>query len=136
MPVVLFAVASVIAVADAAAQADPALLRKGESVWKKRECAACHGLDAPGSAPFLGDVTQRRSREWLYRWLNDSKKMAEEDSTAKDIVATYKMVMPRQHLSPKEVDAVLAFIQYRAAKIREERGLQPLPVQPAGQGKP
>src|SRR5262245_16187630 len=123
MPVVFLVVAFILTAGDAGAQTDSAeVLRKGEKVWKKRECAACHGLDAAGNAPWLGDVTKRRSKEWLYQWLNDSKKMALEDSTAKDIVATYKMVMPRQHLSPKEVDAVLAFIEHRVAKIREERG--------------
>jgi mono/diheme cytochrome c family protein len=126
MPVVLLALASIIAVSEAGAQTDStALLRRGQRVWEKKECAACHGIDATGGAPALGGVTRRRSREWLYGWLNDSKKMAREDSTAKALVAVYgEWVMPKKGLSPKDVDAVLSFIEYRAAKIRVERGLR------------
>ena len=125
MPVVLFAIASIIVASDAGAQTDStALLRRGERVWKKKECAACHGIDATGGAPALGGITQRRNREWLYVWLNDSKKMALEDSTAKELATVYKYTMPKQGLSRKDADAVLAFIEYRAVKLREERGLR------------
>ena len=125
MPVILFALGFIVAAGDAGAQTDStALLRHGQRVYEKKVCARCHGIDGSGSGPPLGGITQRRSREWLYGWLKDSKKMAREDSTAKALVAAFNdYVMPSQSLSQKDVDAVVAFIEYRAAKIREERGM-------------
>ena len=125
MPVIFFTLASIIAAGDAAAQADSTeLLRRGQRVYEKKVCARCHGIDGSGSGPPLGGITQRRSREWLYGWLKDSFRMAREDSTARELVASFNnYVMPNQNLSPKDVDALLAFIEYRAVRIREERGL-------------
>jgi mono/diheme cytochrome c family protein len=125
MPVVLFALAGTIAAGDAGAQTDSTeLIRRGQRVYEKKECARCHGIDVTGSGPTLGGVTQRRSREWLYGWLNKSKDMARQDSTAKALVEIYSYVMPNQRLSREDVDAVLAFIEHRAVKLREEAGMQ------------
>ena len=122
MPVVLFALAFIITAGDAdAAQNDStALVKRGERVWQKKECAVCHGINHSGGGPALEGITQRRSREWLYKWLNNSKEMARTDSTAKALVEVYHAVMPNRHLSRKDVDAVLAFIEHREVKLREE----------------
>ena len=49
---------------------DPA---RGEASFNKRSCAFCHTLNGRGGnlGPDLTDVKQRRSEEWLLKWLKD-----------------------------------------------------------------
>ena len=49
---------------------DPA---RGEASFNKRSCAFCHTLNSRGGnlGPDLTDVKQRRSGEWLFKWLKD-----------------------------------------------------------------
>jgi cytochrome c2 len=58
----------------------------GENLFRTR-CAVCHtigdGNDRIVGGPDLLDVTQRREREWLARWLaNPAKMLAEKDPVA------------------------------------------------------
>ena len=55
LPIVLFALALILAAGDAGAQTDPTeLVQRGLKVWQKKECAVCHGIDHSGSGPPLG----------------------------------------------------------------------------------
>ena len=38
----------------------------------KANCSACHKLDKKLIGPALGDVTQRRTEEWLLAWIKDN----------------------------------------------------------------
>ena len=52
----------------------------------KANCASCHKLDKKLVGPALGDVTQRRSEEWLLKWIrNNDEFRASGDKDAKAI---------------------------------------------------
>jgi mono/diheme cytochrome c family protein len=104
-----------------AQEADADLIRKGRAIWVKRECGSCHGIDATAGGPALEGLTQRRSREWLYRWLKDSKSMVVSDSIGRELMSLYKVAMPSQKLSPRDVDALLAYIEDRERRVIAER---------------
>ena len=38
-------------------------------------CAACHKLYDRATGPALYNVTERRDREWLYRWIKNNKEL-------------------------------------------------------------
>ena len=86
-------------------------VKRGQRIWDRKHCASCHGLHSTHGGPPLAGVAKRRTREWLYRWMDDSESMARTDSIGREMVAVWRMVMPSQGLSTKDTDALLAFLQ-------------------------
>jgi cytochrome c551/c552 len=98
------------------------LVLKGKEIWDKKRCAACHGISQVHSGPDLAGVSQRRSREWLYRWMKESQKMIEDDSTAQAMFQEYnRLPMPSQKMSRGDVDALLAFIDAEERRANRRR---------------
>ncbi|MFL5310685.1 MAG: c-type cytochrome, partial [Myxococcales bacterium] len=91
-------------------------LGKGEYLFKSR-CAACHTVgrgDAVG--PDLSNVTQRRDRDWLSKYIAQPDQMlAGGDAIAKELFGKYKEVrMPNLDMRHEEVDAVLSYIEQQS----------------------
>jgi len=83
---------------------DEALATRGKTVWAQRGCAGCHGFGKRGAGPDLAGVEQRRSTEWLQRWLKDTKQMLESDSIAQALLAESKGVkMPQFKLPDPDI---------------------------------
>jgi protein SCO1/2 len=102
--------------------ADPASVARGEDLYKKKGCAACHNIAKAGeeahrrpggkqAGPDLGGVTQRRDRDWLRRWLKDPDAMRESDPTAQAMVAQAKgLKMPNMKLSDAEIEDLMNYL--------------------------
>ena len=111
-------VVGTLALTGSIAQAQGA--SKGADVYKKKGCAACHniskaGVENPGyggkAGPDLAGVTDRRSRDWLQRWLKDPPAMLQSDSTAMAIMAESKgLKMPNLKLSDSEIEALIDYL--------------------------
>ncbi|WP_185858781.1 c-type cytochrome [Blattabacterium cuenoti] len=89
--------------------------KQGSDLFKKN-CTACHAMNLEQKmiGPALADVTKKRSREWLHKWIINNKSLRE--SGDKDAIAIYKEydnlemnLFPQ--LSEKQVDDILSFIQ-------------------------
>jgi len=108
--------------------ANPELVRHGRNVWQKKRCAACHGIGESHSGPDLAGVAERRSLDWLYRWLKDSQGMLKKgDSIGVALMREYNNVpMPNAKLSEKDVNGLLAFIASEESRLAraEERARQ------------
>lgn len=103
-------------------QADPAMVARGQDIYKNKGCAACHNIAKAGeephrrpggkqSGPDLKGVTERRDHGWLRRWLKDPDAMLESDPTAKAMLAQAKnLKMPNPKLSDEEIEAVIAYL--------------------------
>jgi cbb3-type cytochrome oxidase cytochrome c subunit len=112
-----FVVAALVlsgSVAHAQMNVDPALAKKGKSIFASRGCNACHTIGKAGSTaagPDLAGVTERRSQDWLKRWLKNPTAMIGSDSIADAMVVTAKNVkMPNLKLSDAEIDALLNYL--------------------------
>ncbi|XOD67531.1 MAG: c-type cytochrome [Flavobacteriales bacterium Tduv] len=86
----------------------------------KKECTACHSTDLTKKliGPALEGVTEKRSREWLHRWIKDNK--AFRESGEKDAVAMYEEYGKLEmnlfpNLSEQDIDDILAFIKKKPA---------------------
>lgn len=92
----------------------------GEKIFN-RACVACHSIGGGRmEGPDLKDVTKRRDRAWLVRWLKDPVGMVQSDETAKALFEEYnKVQMPPSNLSEAEIADVLAYIEQASAKARE-----------------
>ena len=96
------------ATAAAATAGDPAL---GKALFNAN-CAACHKLDAKMTGPALRGVSQRHSREWLQKWIPNSKGLiASGDPEALKIYNEYNKVAMNQfpQLSVADVDNIIAY---------------------------
>lgn len=89
----------------------------GEQLFRTR-CSACHSLGADANAlrqaigPDLADVTQRRERAWLARWLREPDRMlAEQDPIASALFQQFNQIaMPNMGLGEKDVEALIDYL--------------------------
>ena len=97
---------------------DAAAAKRGQSLFQNRGCVGCHSIgQGKRAGPDLAGVTQRRSLEWLRRWLANPTPMFDTDSTAKALLAEFNNTrMPNLRLKADEVDALLHYIQQESDK--------------------
>ena len=108
-------------VAQAQMNVDAALAKRGKSLFASRGCTACHTIGKTGkntaAGPDLAGVTQRRSHDWLKRWLKDPTAMIGSDSIADAMVVASKNVkMPNMKLSDGDIDALMNYFATEPAK--------------------
>jgi protein SCO1/2 len=102
----------------------------GENLWRTR-CVSCHTIgrgDVVALAerrvgPDLFDVTRRRDRRWLERWLAEPDKlMAEKDPLALALLAQYNDVpMPNLRLNSTDIRRLLGYIDEESRRISRLR---------------
>lgn len=90
-------------------QGDPV---KGKQLFNTN-CAACHKLDAKVVGPALGKVEERRTNEWLHKWIKNSAALiASGDKDAIAIFNEFNQVPMAPYegiLSDQDIDDILAF---------------------------
>ncbi|MFZ9527664.1 MAG: c-type cytochrome, partial [Schleiferiaceae bacterium] len=78
----------------------------------KANCASCHKLDKKLVGPALGDVTQRRSEEWLLKWIrNNAEFRASGDKDANAIFEEYggSVMQAFPALTDDDIKSILAY---------------------------
>jgi len=105
-------------------------ISKGESLFRTR-CAACHTIGARDEVrskaadigPDLLNVTERRDRAWLIRFLKDPDKMLEEkDPLTMALFEAYKNVrMPNLRLNEAEIQALLTYIEEESRSMAQPK---------------
>jgi mono/diheme cytochrome c family protein len=118
-----FAAIAIAVPASAAAQGsmsvDPALAKKGKSLFASRGCATCHAFGKKLAGPDLAGVMQRRDHDWLRRWLLNTTEMIASDSIAMAMVIEYKNTkMPNMKLQTADVDALFHYFQQETEKAK------------------
>jgi len=100
------------------AQANPALVSRGKSLFTSRGCNGCHSIGKGKQAgPDLLGVTDRRSVDWLKRWLHAPESMYESDSIAKGLLADAKGIkMPNLRLNDADIDALISYLAAESQK--------------------
>ena len=100
---------------------DPALAKKGRSIFASKGCNGCHSINAGKRAgPDLAGVSERRDAEWLKKFLHDPPAMLATDSLAMALLAEYKNVkMPNMKLSDADIDALIHYIAEETAKKKK-----------------
>lgn len=95
-------------------------------------CASCHKLDKKAIGPALGDVTERRSVEWLNKWIiNNAELRASGDADAVAIFEEFNgSVMPAfPGLSEADVMDILTYtVEGGKPKDGETAGLSVAPA--------
>jgi len=83
---------------------------KGATLFKTH-CAACHKLDTRLVGPPLGDIADRRSKEYLHQFISNSTEFIKKDADAKAIFEEYKIPMTSfvDVLSAEDIDNIIAY---------------------------
>jgi cytochrome c2 len=92
---------------------DEELAKRGLSVWGNQGCWMCHriGPTGSGSGPNLQGLLERRTVDWVSRFLKDATMMGYTDSTVQALAAQYEgNRMPRFKLSRWDITAVIHYI--------------------------
>ena len=96
---------------DAAAANSTGDAKAGESLFKAN-CASCHKLYKKAVGPALHGVTERREREWLYKWIKNSAALiASGDQQAVEIYNEYGQsnMNAFPQLTNTDIDNILAY---------------------------
>lgn len=90
---------------------------QGKEVFNEK-CASCHTIGGGRKiGPDLKGVTEKRPHEWLVKFISDPERMYEEgDPTAIELLKEYKIKMPTQNLSEKQVADVIAYMESASAE--------------------
>lgn len=89
---------------------DPALVEKGEGLYRTEGCIGCHQMDHASAGPALGGVTERRSAAWLARMIMHPDKMTDQDPEAQKIASEFAAPMPATNLTPEQAEALIAYL--------------------------
>lgn len=112
LPLILGAALAFVAGTFSVVSAMPPNQTDGEALFTAKGCNACHtigGGDLVG--PDLAGVTERRTEEWLTKWLTAPDQMLASDPDAQAMLAQYNNVpMPNLGLTPDEVAALIAYM--------------------------
>jgi nitric oxide reductase subunit C len=78
----------------------------GKHIWHKKDCINCHTLLGEGAyyAPDLTKITQQRGAPYLKAFLKDPAKFYSEDRD--------RRLMTNQNLSDREIDQLIAFLDW------------------------
>jgi len=109
-----------IAAAQGSFTVDPVAAKRGRVVWQKTGCMICHTIGVgQGAGPDLAGVHERRTIDWLTRWLQNTTEMLQTDPIAQAMLVQYKNIkMPQVKMSDSDINAVLHYIAERTEKAR------------------
>ncbi|MFB9054951.1 c-type cytochrome [Formosa undariae] len=90
---------------------DQDLAKKGENYFKIN-CMACHKTDRKFIGPALGDITAKRSPEWIMNMTMNTAQMVKKDPLAKGIYEEYdKAPMVTAPVSEENARAILEYLR-------------------------
>ena len=100
----------------------------GKNVWHKYNCTNCHTLLGEGAyyAPDLTKITQHRGAPYLKAYMRDPSKFYDEQK--------HRRLMPKQDLSEKEIDDLIAFLDW--ISHIDTQGWPPRPILVPGSAIP
>lgn len=93
---------------------DAALAARGQEVFTLK-CSACHKPDERYVGPALGDVTTRRTPEYVMNMILNPAEMVEKHPEARKLLAEFMAPMPNQNLTRDDARAVLEYLRSLAA---------------------
>ena len=102
-------------------EARPLTLTGGQYLFQSR-CGVCHTIGQGDKVgPDLRDVTARRDRAWLTRYIQaPDRLLAAGDPIATALFEKYKQVrMPNLRLSSEDVTSLVSYLETRSLSLRD-----------------
>jgi nitrite reductase (NO-forming) / hydroxylamine reductase len=104
------------------------LSEKGKLVFQSKGCIGCHSFGGGDSAtgPDLKGVTQRRTEDWLNRWIKDPAGMLKSDSAAQELAKKYPNAMPSLPVDDNELKQLVAYFKSQDGEAPKTAKFEPL----------
>jgi cytochrome c2 len=97
------------------------LYEKGKELFQSKGCVGCHTIGKGKLVgPDLKGVTQRRSEDWLKKWIKSPDTMVFTDPTAKELLKQYLTPMPNLGLTDDEVNALISYLKHEDSHKGED----------------
>jgi protein SCO1/2 len=101
----------------------------------RTRCESCHTIGGGETrlGPDLIGIGERRSRDWLVRWIKEPDKMIQEgDPEALELFERYQRIaMPNLRLEDEQVDALIDYIDQESRALRRRlAATQETPTRP------
>ena len=90
---------------------DAALASQGEQAFTTKGCTGCHQMEAKLIGPALGDVTTRRSYEWVTAMILRPDSMIANDADAKALFQEYGTPMVNMGATPEDARAIYEYLR-------------------------
>jgi mono/diheme cytochrome c family protein len=103
-----------------ASAADHEASERGEELFQKKGCSACHAFGVKKSGPDLAGVSMRRTALWMENQILHPDVMVKQDPIARELFAKHAMQMPNQGLTPEQAKDVIEFLKSKDAKGTSE----------------
>jgi mono/diheme cytochrome c family protein len=87
---------------------------EGKKLYEANNCGSCHALDKKVVGPALRGVTERRSEEWLIKWIRNNEALRKSgDADANALFKEYGGAAMNifENLSPDQVKHILEYIK-------------------------
>lgn len=95
---------------DVADKINGAMAAGGLEVFNMK-CSACHKYEERYVGPSLGDVTDKRTPEYVMNMILDTETMIDNDDTVRCLMQEYLMRMPNQSVDEKDARNVLEHLR-------------------------
>ena len=119
---------AVVAVATFTANiyaADKPNAEEGKKLYEANNCGSCHALDKKVVGPALRGVTNRRSEEWLIKWIRNNEALRKSgDADANKLYEEYGKAAMNifENLTPDQVKHILEYIKTAPAPVKAAAG--------------
>jgi mono/diheme cytochrome c family protein len=87
---------------------------EGKKLYEANNCGSCHALDKKVVGPALRGVTERRSEEWLIKWIRNNEALRKSGDA--DAIALFKenggaAMNIFENLQPDQVKHILEYVK-------------------------
>ncbi len=87
--------------------------QRGEKAFNEGGCSGCHVIGKVSSGPDLTGVLERHEngKQWVKDFILHPEKKY-DDPYVKGMIDYFKIKMPNQHMSEKEVDDIIEYLKW------------------------
>lgn len=89
---------------------DPERAARGQQIFEM-SCAACHQMEGRFVGPPLGDVTDRRSPEFIMNMVLNPEEMARRHPVVQELLREYPVIMPYQNISEEQARDLVDYLR-------------------------
>jgi mono/diheme cytochrome c family protein len=103
----------------------PSVALGGKSLFDLH-CSSCHYVNKEGYGPALGSVTKRRPKDWLLKFVHNSRDVINSgDPYAKFIYEQFdkKRMIPFNYLDDQSIESIFDYIAYSSSSAPQIAGV-------------
>lgn len=95
---------------DIADEIDQELVAKGRELFT-RKCQDCHSMEEDGAGPYLGDVVERRSPEFVMNFILNPGENVLNHPVGLDLLTEHHIEMPYRDVTQDEARAIYEYLR-------------------------